>query len=242
MSGNVADRFAGMSKAEASTGRTPNPSLGKAAYLVSQVRMHDNTRKGGYRVEISATCLWEIEKGKTHDGKEAIPNQAGDKVATCFFSGDYFLKQFKEFCLKCIGKEPHEELEIADVMCPESDYPNTGELERLAIMWNQVLPGKVCAFDSEGANTDAGVFDGQVVLEIGTTEKKHYQKADKSKPDGDENRIYDKDGNALSSIFTNSFFNRKISMQEVGEKLDEDGIKRFFGSTENFMAILKNEG
>jgi hypothetical protein len=190
-----------------------------------------------------ATALWPIADGKTHDGKEATSNQAGDKVSTCFFSGDYFLKQFKEFCLKAIGKEPHEELEIADAVCPAANYPDKTELERLEIMWNGVLPGLVCAFDpqNEGKATEAGCFDGQVVVEIGTTEKKHYQKADKSKPDAEDNRVYDKDGVALSSTFTNSFFNRKITMQEVGEKLDEDGIKRFFGSTDIFMALLKEE-
>lgn len=240
---NVTDRFAGMSMAEASTGRTPNPSLGKATYLINQVRMHDNTRKGGFRVEVSATCLWDIENGKTHDGKESIANKTGDKIETCFFSGDRFLKDLKNFCLKCIGKEPHEELGIADQVCPESKYPNKTELERLEIMWNKVLPSLVCAFDPEdGTATEAGCFDGQVVVEIGTVEKKVYKKADKSKPDGEDNRMFDKDGNALFDIYTNSFFNRKISMQEVGEKLEEADIKRFFGTVDNFMKILDEEG
>jgi len=67
---NMLDRFKGLNNAQASSNRIPPPSLGRAAYLINSVRMHDN-RKGGYRVEVLATSLWCIEPGTTADGDKA---------------------------------------------------------------------------------------------------------------------------------------------------------------------------
>ncbi len=240
MSNNFTDKFKGMSKAEVRMGRVPNPNLGKGAYLVNTVRMHDG-RTGGFRAEVLLTCLWPIEKGQTYDGKEMDANRAGDKVSVCFFSGEYFLTGFKNFCLKAIGKESHEELEIANVVCPADKYPKLSELERIALMWEEILPAKVCAVDVEGEPSDAGVFDGQVVVELSTTEKRVNTLVDKTKSDTEDNWTFDKEGNPIFKVYKNTYFNRKIPMQEVGENLDEDGIKRFFGSIENFMELVEED-
>jgi len=234
---DIASRFKGCAAAEVKAGRVPNPELGKAAYLIDTVRMKDG-RNGGFRTEVNMTCLYGIQAGTTSEGKEAGPNHAGDKVNQCIFSGDYFHKQFKEFCLKAIGKEPHEELEIADYVCPTADYPGKPELDRLQIMWEEVLPGMVCAFDpKDGSATEAGVFDGQVVLEIGTTEKDVPTLIDKSKGVVDGNFMFDANGNKISKVYRNSYFNRKIGKAEIREKLDEKDLARFFGSVEAFEAL-----
>lgn len=242
---SIADRFKGMNKAEVKGSRLPSPALGKAAFLVNAIRMHDNRDKVGFRVEVSMTCLWPIEKGKTHDNKEVEPNRPGDKVSVCIFSGDYFQKSFKDMCLKACGKEPHEELDIVAVISQMPEYTSLfagkTELEQLEILWEKVLPGLVCAFDADGKATTSGVFDGQVVLEVGSTEKLIHTLVDKTKPDTEANWMFDRAGNPITKLFSNSFFNRKISMEEVGEKLDEAAIVKFFGSTENFMEILNND-
>lgn len=241
---NFAGKFEGMAKAESKAGRVPNPNLGKAAYLVSSVRMHDSRTGDSFRSELLLTCLWPISDGETHDKQAAPANRPGDKVSHCFFSGDRFLTDFKDFCLKAIGKEAHEEMEIADTLCPAGSFdPPKSDLERLQHMWEHVLPGMVCAFGHDGKPIDAGIFDGQVVIEIGTTQKKVNKKIDKSKPDTKENWVHDADGNPQFGIYSNSYINRRIGFQEVGETLeDEADILRFFGTTENFMELLKEHG
>lgn len=236
---SIADRFKGCAKAEVKTGRVPNPNLGKAAYLIDSIRMKESTRadKPGFRVEINMTTLWGIENGKDANGNEVECNRTGDKVSHCIFSGDYFHKSFKELALKVIGKEPHEELEIADFICPASAYPGKSELERLEIMWEQKLPGMVCAFDESGNPTEAGVFDGQAVIEIGTTEKEIAQLIDKKKGDVEGNFVYDASGRKITKTYRNSYINRKIPKDEIKDKLDEAAIKRFFGSVEAFEAM-----
>jgi len=236
---SIADRFKGCAKAEVKTGRVPNPNLGKAAYLIDSIRMKESSRvdKPGFRVEVNMTTLWGIENGKDASGTEVDCNRTGDRVSHCIFSGDYFHKSFKELCLKVIGKEPHEELDIADFICPASEYPNLSELERLELMWEQKLPGMVCAFDESGSPVQAGVFDGQAVIEIGTTEKAVLQLIDRKKGEVEGNFVYDANGQKLSKTYRNSYINRKISKDEIKEKLSEEEITRFFGSVEAFNAI-----
>jgi hypothetical protein len=233
---NMLDRFKGLSNAQASSNRIPPPALGKAAYLINSVRMHDN-RKGGFRVEVLMSCLWGLEPGKTADGDAAGPDVSGEKVSFCLFSGDYFLKQFKEFCLTVIGKAPHEELEIADLLCPKSKFPKMDDLERVAHMWNVTLPGLVCAIDEQGRPVDAGVFDGQRVVEVGTTEKRLNKRIDPKGKDEKSNWVHDETGKPVSTVFRNSYFNKLVSMDEVAEKLSDAEKARFFGSVERFEQL-----
>lgn len=227
---NPIDRFKGCAKAEAGGGRVPNPELGKAAYKIDQVRMKDG-RTSGFRVEISMTSLWGIEPGVDAKGVERGPDRAGTKVSQCIFSGDYFLKNFKEFCLKALGMEPHQELDIANMICPSSDHPGKDDLARIEIMWETVLPGLVCAFDpKDGSATDAGIFDGQVVVEIGTTEKEIEVKVN-------DQPTFDANGNAITKTYRNSYFNRAIGKAEIKENLDEAGINRFFGSAKKLEEL-----
>lgn len=241
---NFTEKFSGMAKAEVNAGRVPKPNLGKAAYLVSTVRMKDSRVGGGFRCVLDLTCLWGIAEGQTHDKKEVPSNRPGDKVSVCFFSGERFLTDFKDFCLKAIGKEPHEEMEIADAICPKNMFnPPKSDLERLQYMWDEVLPGMVCAFDKEGKPTDAGIFDGQVVIELGTVQKKVNKRIDKAKPDQKDNWAHDAEGNVQFGIYDNSYINHRISFQEVGETLeDEAAVMRFFGTVETFNNLLKEHG
>lgn len=226
---SIADRFAGSSVIKISASRVPNPALGRAVYLIDTVRMKDG-RTGGFRVEVGMTCLWGINSGVDASGVERGPDHAGERVAHCLFSGEYFSRSFKEFSLKAIGKEPHEELDICDFVCPASEYPGT-ELERLTTMWDNVLPAMVCAFDPKTDEaTDAGVFDGQVMIEIGTTEKEVEKKVE-GQP------MFDASGNKVVTIYTNSYFNRKIGKAEALENLGEAGVKKFFGTMDNFNTI-----
>lgn len=234
---NMLDRFKGLNNAQASSNRIPPPSLGRAAYLINSVRMHDN-RKGGYRVEVLATALWGIEPGTTADGDKAGPVVPGEKASVAMFSGDYFLKQFKQFCLTVLGKAPHEELEIADLLCPKSQYPNMEDLDRVAHMWNVTLPGLVCAIGEDGKPLNVGAFDdGQRVIEIGTVEKRINKKIDPKGKDEKSNWVHDESGQPVSSVYRNSYFNKLVSMDEVAEKLSDDEKDRFFGSVERFEQI-----
>jgi hypothetical protein len=234
MSSNPADRFKGCAKAEVKAGRTPNPNLGKAAYLIDLVRLKESSKEGnpGFRVEIAMTCLWGIEAGQSAAGEAVGPDAKGTKVSHCLFSGDYFHKSFKEFVLKALDMDPSRELEIADMVCPAANYPEgTSELARIEIMWEKVLPGMICAFDPDtGAATEAGSFDGQVVVEIGTTEKEIEKKIN-GQP------AFDANGKPITNVYRNSYFNRKIGKDEILEKLGEDGIAQFFGTRERFDAI-----
>ena len=242
---NFAEKFSGMSAAESKSTRTPNPALGKAAYLVSSVRMHDSRTGDSFRAEVDLTCLWPIEEGETCDKAKVPANRPGDKVSICFFSGDRFLVDLKDFCLKAIGKEPQDEMEIADALCPKSnpEYANMQDLDRLHHMWDKVLPGLVCAFDSKsGKPTDAGIFDGAVIVEVGTVQKRVNKKIDKTKPDEKSNWVHDSNGNPVQGIYDNSYINRRIGFQEAGETLDEAALMRFFGTTEAFMELLKEHG
>ena len=238
----LSGRFTGMAKAEVKAGRIPSPNLGKAAYLVSSVRMHDSRNGDGFRAEIAMTCLWSIAEGQTFDKQESPANRPGDKVSICFFSGDRFLSDFKDFCLKAVGKQEHEEMDITDSLCPKADYPTMPDLDRLRHMWENVLPGMVCATAEDGSTLDAGVFDGQVIVEIGTTQKQVHKKIDKKKPDTKENWVHDAEGQPVSGIYSNSYINRRVSFQEAGEQMEEADILRFFGTTENFMELLEEHG
>lgn len=235
---NMLDKFKGMNTAQASgSTRIPDPELGKAAYLLNSVRMHEN-RKGGFRVEVLMTALWGIAPGKTHDGKEAGPNKKGEKVSVCFFSGDYFQRQFKEFCLKVLGMEPHEEMKICDLILPKESCPEgMDDLKRLEHMWDVKLPAMVCALKEDGSAADAGIFDGQRVVEVGTSEKEVHKKLDKKGDDDESNWVFDKSGNPVTNVFRNSYFNRLIGFDEVDENLDEDDKARFFGSVELFEEL-----
>ena len=70
----MSDRFKGMNKADVKSSRLPSPSLGKGVYKIDSVRMHDNTRTDGFRVEVIYTCLYAIANGTDPDGNEV---QAG---------------------------------------------------------------------------------------------------------------------------------------------------------------------
>lgn len=232
------DRFKGLATAKASSGRVPNPELGKAWYLINQVRMKDNERKGGFRIEFSMTCVHGVESGKDADGNDKGPDRAGTKVSRCFFSGDRFLQDFKDAVLKCTGLDASRELDMANMLVPASSYPGLSELDRIGVMWEQVMPGKVCAFDpASGSSVSAGVFDGQVVVELNTVEKRVDEKRDKSKPAGPGNQVFDEHGRVITNVYKNSYFNRKVSKAELKDALGDEGIKRFFGTMDNFNAL-----
>ena len=239
---NFAGAFKGMSTAKVTSGRTPNPALGKAVYLIDSVRMHDG-RTGGYRAQITASCLWGIDNGLNSAGEDVPCNKLGDPVATCIFSGERFQQDFKKFALTACGCAPHNEMDVVDLVCPASDFPEgTDPLTRLETAWDSVLPGMICAFDSNGEPTDAGVFDGQVAVEIVTVENAVTQKVNNKGPDDKSNWVFDADGNPIVKVYTNTYFNRKVPMAEVGETLDEAGIKRMFGTVEKFGELLKADG
>ena len=241
---NIADRFKGMGQAEVGGMQLPSPNLGRAAFLLNQCRMKDN-RKGGFRVEVSMTCLWPIEPGTAATGQEVAPNRPGDKVSVCLFSGDYFQKQFKELCLKCCGKDVSEELEIAEMLAGMDEYASMfkgkDDLGKINTMWEKVLPMIVTGYTPDGGVQEAGVFDGQVVLEVLGTEKVVRQLIDKSKGDIESNWVFDRSGNPIEKVYQNHFFVRRIDMQEVKEALGEDGIKRFFGTVDRFEQIRANQ-
>ena len=241
----MSDRFKGMNKADVKSSRLPSPSLGKGVYKIDSVRMHDNTRTDGFRVEVIYTCLYAIANGTDPDGNEVQANRSGDKVSECFFSGDYFLKNFKEFCLTAVGKEPHEELDIVAELSTEPTYAamfeGLDDLGKLELMWEEMLPGLVCAFDTEGNPTSAGSFDGNVVMELGTVMKRVPELRDKKKGDVDGNYMFDENGQKIMKEYTNTYHNRKVSLQEVGDTLEEADIKRFFGSTEAFLEKMQAE-
>ena len=239
---NMLDKFAGMSTAQATgSTRIPQPEVGKSAILLNSVRMHEN-RKGGFRVEIQGTTLWGIAPGKKSDGTEAGPNETGDKVSVAFFSGDYFHRQFKEFCLKVCGIEPHEDMKLCDILCPADDaqFKGKSDLDRLNYMWDVKLPAMVCAFNEEtGEAEDAGAFDGQRVIQIGTVEKSVHKKINPKGEDEKSNWVHDADGQPIVSVFKNTYFNDLVPFGMVEEKLSEDEIKQFFGSVERFEELKK---
>ncbi len=239
---SVLDRFKGMSTAQASSStNTPGPALGKGAYLINSVRMHEN-RKGGFRVEILATCLWGIAPGKDADGNEKGPNEKGDKISIAIFSGEYFHKNFKSFCLAASGKTPNEEQEICDLICPKEEYPNMGDDARLALMWDKVLPAMVCSLNMDGTPAEAGAFDGQSIVTIGTVEKRIHKKIAPKGKDDKSNWMHDANGQPITSVFTNSYFNESVSFKEADDNLDEKDKARFFGSAERFNEMLAQLG
>lgn len=240
---DIMARFKGCATADVRSGRVPNPELGKAAYLINSVRMKDSTRPGStnYRVEIGMTALWPVAAGEDADGVEKGPDAAGTKVAHCIFSGDYFASGMKEFILKCLGMEVSDELQIleylkAQPMCA-GKFDNMDELTQINTMWEVILPAMVCALEFDGSAKDSGIFDGQVVLEIATTEKKYNKKVDNKGPDDESNWVFDRDGNPVTNVWRNTYLNRKIDKEEVRSSLGDEGIARFFGSVERFEEL-----
>ena len=236
---NIMDRFKNMGSAEVSSRRLPAPLPGKAAFLINSVRMHDNERKGGYRVEIKMTALWPVNNGKNEQGQECAPNSAGDQVSVCLFSGDYFDKSFKEFCLVACGITADKQMELCNALVPADPMPGASDLDRLNWMWNKTLPAMVFAVDPvTGAYTNKpGIFDGTRVVEVATIIKSMNKKLDPKGADAESNWVFDRTGNPVKTTFTNHYFNRYIPVAEVGEKLGAEGIKRFFGSVERFSQI-----
>jgi len=231
--------FAGLDKAKAQGGRLPKPALGKAAYLVESIRTKDNERSSGFRTEIIATCLWGIDKGKTHDGQEVAGESVGQKVSHCFF-GDTgnklarYQQDFKSLCLVILGMQESQELEIADQL----KVQGADELARIQQLWTRQLPGLVCAIDPvSGEPTAAGIFDGRAIIELSTSQTKVFKKADKNKPAGEGNMVYDQGGDALSDVYTNTYINNAFTLGVAQEKLSEAEICKFFGSVDRFNQI-----
>jgi hypothetical protein len=239
---SVLDRFKGCAAADANTGRTPKPSLGKAVYLITTVRMKDSTRGNGFRVETKYICLWGISAGQNANGTEEGPNNSGDRVADCIFSGDYFHKSFKEFALKCLGMDQSQELDIVNYLkndpeCAVAFEGCTDDLACIQVMWEKVLPAKICGLKMDGTADAAGVFDGQVVVELGTTEKKSKKKINSQGPNDVSNWVHDNTGKPVETTHQNTYINRKVGKDEIREKLSEEEIARFFGSTDAFEAM-----
>lgn len=234
--------FEGLSKAKDKSSQRPKPEIGKAWYLIDRVRKLDN-RTGGFRVVIDLTCLVPVAEGVGDGGVNRGPDRPGTQVSLCIHGGDYFLDNFRDFVMKCTGLDSSRELDMANILAPEAPYegmdprikvhPGKSELERIAYMWDNVLPNQVCALDPY----DAGALDRQVVVEINTIEKRVFAKRDRSKPAGPGNQVFDEHGKPISDVYPNSYFNRKVSKAELKDALGDEGIKRFFGSVENFNAL-----
>lgn len=241
---SMLDAFKGMGSAQVHAGRLPPPALGKSAFLINSVRVLKN-RVAGTRTEIIMTALWGITAGVTCEGNASGPNVPGDRVSHCLFSGEYFQKNFKEFCLAALGKSVSDEMDITDWVCPKKDpaYASMTDLQRLHYMWDTKLPGLICALDTDGNPVnDAGVFDGQVVIEVAKTEKLVHKKLDAKGADIKSNWVHDESGKPFVSKFPNVYFNRRIPFAEVRQKLDDEAITKFFGSMEDFTALLQATG
>lgn len=246
---NPLDRFKGCSSAEVRMGRTPNPSPGTAAYLINTVRMKDNEMKGGFRSEISLTCLWGIKDGQNADKTPASCNQMGDKVQTCLFgkedllSMERFHQDFKKFALAAMDMTDAQSLDIANALKANPSTASlyegvTDELEMIKVTWETALPALVYALNpADGTPAESGVFDGTVAIEIAVVTGTYHVKMDKKGLDDKSNWMHGPDGQPIEKPFENVYFNRKIPKGEIREKLSEDELKRFFGSVEAFEAM-----
>jgi hypothetical protein len=221
MSSNFAARFKGLADASVSS-RLPDPRVGEGWFLANSVEMKDN-RGGGYRVSLILTCL----KGMTDGG-----NAKGDKVGKAIFSGDYFLKEFKEFLFAASGIGAEREDELIENVVPHKDHPSMDDLQRKTLAWER-LAQMACGIDEDGKKTGAGCFDGQVVLHLATVVKKGKETAVKG-PDGNWVPVPGKD-------FTNVYFRGNVPLATVAEELSEADIARFFGSMDKFAQMLADQ-
>lgn len=228
--------FAGMAKAEVSSGRTPKPKIGKAWYLISQVA-NKTSRKNVDFISVDMTCINPIsdKKGSVHGSEMFEGELPGTRVSTAYFSSDEkFASKFKSFILTCMGKSKDEldavEAEVreglADKVAKAKELLGTDD--EAGAIWC-VIGEMVC-----GEGSEAGCFDGTVVVEVETKENVVESKDEYVKNAAGE--LVPK-----VAVYENVYFQRAVSMSEVAGVLDKPEIKRYFGTEEQFDVLLQAE-
>lgn len=74
--------------------------------------------------------------------------------------------------------------------------------------------------------TDPGLFDGNVVIEM---------RGVRSNP------VPDKKDPTKLKTFVNERYDKKVPLADIADKLDEEDMARYFGSFENFVALMEAE-
>ncbi len=83
----------------------------------------------------------------------------------------------------------------------------------------------ICGMDDQGEDVEAGIFDGTTIISIKTV----------------ANVVEDKKDPSKLKTYLNHRFLSKVQPSTVAEYLDDEDIKKFFGSEEQFVALVELE-
>lgn len=225
--GIAGNAFKGIANTPVSN-RLPDPLVGEADWLLQSARFKEN-RDGGERLSIVLTCL----RGYSEHG-----NQKGDTVSTVIWQGNYFLKEFKQFLMAVCDITPDKEDTFVDTLCPKEDYPELDDLQRRETAW-ELASQLVCAIDSEGNETEAGMMDNQAIIHTSTVVKE-------GKPNGKyiPNPAYDPSNpesekfiEEVGKDFINTFYRHHVPASSFAEELTDPEKIRFFGSVVAFNVL-----
>lgn len=220
--------FKGLSNAAVSS-RLPEPTDGVAHFLIDSMRMRE-TRDNKDYVAIRTTCVHEVEGGGA---------RLGDRYGFAVFSGDYFLKELKGWILAMVDLTPADEDQVVEMMAPAADYPKMEEDERADKAWELIAQQTLGLDEDDKPLKDgAGMFDGQVVIQIESKSKEVKPKEKVFIEDPATGKMIPKPG----KIFVNHYPQHKVAMDEVAGYLTDKQVVQFFGSEEKFTELLKSEG
>jgi hypothetical protein len=217
--------FKGLASAAVST-RLEEPGEGTAQFLIDQIQMRETREHKDY-VSIRTTCVHAV------DGDGA---RVGDRYGFAVFAGDYFLKELKSWILAMVGVSGADEAQVLEIAAPKAEYPKLDDAARAELAWEKIAQ-QACGLDENDKPVGPGCFDGQVVIQIDTRIKA-------GKPTGKfvQDPVTKEMIPEPVSKYTNHYPTRQVPPSEVAEHLTDKQIAQFFGSGENFTALLKAEG
>lgn len=193
---------------------------------------------------VKSTRFWESSKNRTNYAKVSL-EVAAPLIGECgiSFGEEGYSGNNKGDIIDILEKDTGYDF-LASFMkgyTLKSLYANDSALTKDTVaepdkMSEDDFRGVMCAafgINEEGESTgEEGMFNGQVFLEINTARNP-------AKPDKNGNVATDDEGNVR--MYINSYIKRRVPFCEVAEKLDENDIKRLFGTQENYQSLLADD-
>lgn len=216
--------FGAMGEAKVSSGRE-DVAEGRYWVLMNSIA-NQQTRDFRPFTAIKTTIILPLcdGVGRTPDSEIFEGSPAGTHCEWAYFINDYFASNMKKLIVTALGITDEQLKEMESSMT--KDQINAEFFEYMMAATGEQPNENTKQLEK----IQDGIFDNTTVIEV------NVKKSDPI-PSGDD----DDSKGKKKKPFTNVYPNRKVPLEEVAGKLEESQLGLYFGSVENFTALLEAE-
>ena len=201
------------------SGAREDVNEGMYAMLIQSMTADTSKKTGQIFYPIKGVVLWPISDGADRPPESDLfsASPKGSDIGWAVFQNIYFGRNVIELLSICL------EITAEEMQAEEKSMSPDEKLVHRAAMWNAAI-----GYEQQGGvyvKAGAGCFDGTTVIRVKAVKSDAVPKAD-----GKQGKVY-----------TNIYPKSKIPLSEVAAKLSEDEIARYFGSIDNFCALVEAE-